>query len=153
MAAPIPGPNRRMKGLGERRAISAGLKDPGDDIRRRAALDELQDPHFAATAFDKIRANDVPGALGCFRIVVATFDKDGRLDRAYQLVGGLLIEERDVVDGAERCDYPRTILLRDDRTTGPLEPLNGRIGVETDHENIAQRASRLQVTDVPSVEY
>ena len=61
------------------------------------------------------------------------------------------IEDCDGIDTRERCKNLGALVLRGERATGALDGVDGPVCVDSDHENVSQVASVLQIANMPGV--
>jgi hypothetical protein len=86
------------------------------------------------------------------RFVVTAFSNDVRTQAFDQLVWGVLVEDHHLVNAGQRPQNLGPILLGIDRTIRALDPPDGCVRVQADHEPRAERLGRLQITDVADVQ-
>ena len=102
--------------------------------------------HLAAVFLDNSRFGQ---SLPC---VVAALDIDGRTHLLDEGFRRRLIEKHDIINSGERPRDRCTIKLRVDGARLALQTAHGSVGVEAEHEAIAQSARLFQVTHMPRVQ-
>ena len=117
-----------------------------DDLRRGAAGHEIDEVHLAAVLLDDLRFWQ-----RLARIVTA-LGVDGGTHLLDERFRRRLVEEDDVIDGSERSRNRCTIQLRVDGARLALEAAHGSVGIEPEHEAVAESARRLQVAHMPRVQ-
>ena len=125
--------------------VGVGGEDGGDDIRGGAAFDEGKYGHFTAVPADDLRFGEI------FGTVVATLRVDVRPDRFDESVGTGFIENAYVIHAPKVGEHFGPFGLRNQGALWALETSNGRIAVNADNEEVAERTGLGQVARVPNV--
>src|SRR4051812_37995970 len=93
--------------------------------------------HPSSARLDGFAAHD--GVLG----PVGTLYQNVGLKETNDLVRCVFVEHDDRIDRAERCERFRPLGLRRDRSTGSLVGTNGTIGVDANHQRVAEGSGAL----------
>ena len=135
-----PGSTRRA-----RRPAEAG-EDGGDQVLRRVRLRIARDGDLGAHRLHRAALGHVLlGVVGALGVDVGAEARDQR-------VGAVLLEDDHRVHPAHRGDQLRPLRGGHHRAARALQPPHRGVGVEPDHERVAERAGGLEIADVADVE-
>src|SRR6185369_17558251 len=107
-----------------------------DDVARRNAGNEVDALDASAAGEHLVAADDVVG-----RPVRALHEDIGG-HRGDERLRGIGVERHDVIDGGETREHLGTLRDAEDRPAGTLETSNRRVVVQTDDEDVTERACR-----------
>ena len=114
------------------------------EIRRRVSIDKRDQLDTATMSFDRVPTGNVGKG------VITPFDEDVWQQCIDQGRRRVFVEHTHVVDALERCEYERSIRIRDQWAPGTLsESARRRVGIHADDEQIAEGPSRRQIRCVP----
>src|ERR1044072_2933613 len=86
--------------------------------------------------------------LDSFLGVVGALRMNVRLEREQHLRHGRLFEDGDQADGLKRRDYLGAFALRQNRPAFAFQSRDLRVGVDSNHQYVAQLPCALKLTDV-----
>ena len=112
----------------------------------RSALNEGHGTDHAPSASHQIGTDDLVGAI------VASLDQNRRRNGGDEVIGGVFVEQHDVVHAGERSQQEGPVAIGHDRPSGSLQPPHRSVGVDRHDETIAHRGRLLQVLGMTAVE-
>ena len=121
-------------------------QDGGDHVFRRVRLRVARDGDPRAQRFHRTALGNVLlGIVGALGVHVGAEARDQR-------VGAVLLEHDHRVHPAHRRDQLRALRGGHHRPARALQASHRGVGVEPDHERVAERARGLEIADVADVE-
>ena len=116
-----------------------------DEIGRREPWRELHSNDAPAARLDDIAAHDV------VRSPVGAFDQDVWSNPTDNRVRCLFVEDHDGIDCRQRQQHFCPLVFRHDRPAVALVRPDRTIGVDGNHQRVAERARILQIPHVPGM--
>jgi hypothetical protein len=83
---------------------------------------------------------------------VGALDEDIGKERGDEFAGGILVEERDGVDGFERGCCRGASAFGEEGARGTFHALDGGVGIESEDQDVAHGAGLFEEADVSAVE-
>ena len=143
------GINERGWGPASRGMEALGVPEPLDaidDRGGRVARFNLNANHRATARFDDVATDDgIFGPVGAFHEHVG-------LQRGNDVVGRVLIEGDDRIDGRQRLEQLDALVLRRNGTASTFISRHRSIGIDADDQCVTHRPCLLQIANVPRMQ-
>ncbi len=121
------------------------IEDLLDEVGGGVAGFQGESEDLATGGFNFFTAGDEVGPI-------SALDEDIGQDGGDEIAGGVFIEESDGIDGGQGEGDAGACLFVADGTGGALEPLDARVCVEGEDQNIAESAGGFEQADMTGME-